>query len=127
MTTSAYFHHPKNLRHLHEGPLGGHLDLFAARLLKEGHCQQSGWRNLRVVGDYSRWLAHKGLELHDVSERTVEQYHRFRQRHRHPYCSDRPALPAALGKTRPAVLVKSSPDRLQDLERDPGQDAHSTA
>lgn len=28
---------------------------------------------------------------------------------------------AALGRARPAVVVKSSPDRLQDLERDPGR------
>ncbi len=105
MTTSAYFHHPKNLRHLHEGPLGGHLDLFAARLLKEGHCQQSGWRNLRVAGDYSRWLARKGLDLRDVCERTVEQYHRFRQRHRHPYCSDRPALQRFLCVLRELDLI----------------------
>src|SRR6266851_2512838 len=92
MSTSVYFTHPKNLRHLHEGPLGRHLDAFAARLLKEGHCQQSAWRNLRVVGDYSRWLARKGLRLSDVGERTVEQYERFRHRYRHPFFSDRPAL-----------------------------------
>jgi site-specific recombinase XerD len=112
MSTSAYFHHPKNLRHLHQGPLAGHLDLFAARLLEEGHCQQSGWRNLRVAGDYSRWLAHKGLGLRDVSERTLEQYHRFRQRHRHPYCSDRPALQRLLCVLRELDLIpppQSSP------------------
>jgi hypothetical protein len=102
MTTSAYITHPKNLRRLHEGPLGRHLDAFAARLLKEGHCQQSAWRNLRVVGDYSRWLARKGLQLSDVNERTVEQYQRFRQRYRHPFLSDRPA---AIGR---------SPDRTRE-------------
>ena len=115
MTTSAYFHHPKNLRHLHKGPLGGHLDLFAARLLKEGHCQQSGWRNLRVAGDYSRWLARKGVELRDVSERTVEQYHRFRQRHRHPYCSDRPALQRFLSVLREFDLIP--PPRLRPSDQ----------
>jgi len=100
MTTSAYITHPKNLRHLHEGPLGRYLDAFAARLLKEGHGQQSAWRNLRVAGDYSRWLARKGLCLSDVNERTVEQYQRFRQRYRHPFLSDRPALNRLLAVLR---------------------------
>jgi site-specific recombinase XerD len=105
MTTSAYFTHPKTLRRLHEGPLGPHLDAFAARLLKEGHCQQSAWRNLRVVGDYSRWLAGKGLQLSNVNERTVEQYQRFRQRYRHPFLSDRPALQRFLAVLRELDLI----------------------
>lgn len=106
MTTSSYITHPKNLRHLHEGPLGRHLDAFAARLLKEGHCQQSAWRNLRVVGDYSRWLAHKGLDLPDVNEQTVEQYQRFRQRYRHPFLSDRPALNRLLSVLREVDAIE---------------------
>jgi site-specific recombinase XerD len=105
MTTSAYFTHSKNLRHLHEGPLGCHLDMLAARLLEEGHCQQSGWRILRVAGDYSRWLASKGLGLSDVTEHTVEQHHRFRQRYRHPFCSDHPALQRFLAVLRDADLI----------------------
>jgi site-specific recombinase XerD len=86
------FHSTQEPAPFHEGPLGLHLDVFAARLLKEGHCQQSGWRILRVVGDYSRWLARKGLSLPDVTESTVEQYQRFRRRHRSLFCSDRAAL-----------------------------------
>ncbi len=105
MTTSAYFSQPKNLRHLHQGPLGAHLDVFAARLRKEGHCQQSGWRILRVVGDYSRWLARKGLSLPDVGEDTVEQYQRFRRRYRSPFCSDRPALLRLLAVLREVDVI----------------------
>jgi site-specific recombinase XerD len=121
MTTSAYFTHPKNLRRLHEGPLGRHLDAFAARLLEEGHCQQSAWRNLRVVGDYSRWLARKGLRLSDVNERTVEQYQRFRQRYRHPFLSDRPALQRFLAVLRevdaiapPALTPRTEHEQIVD-------------
>jgi integrase len=92
MTTTAYFKNSKVLRRLREGPLGVHIDFYAARLLREGHCYQSGARCIRVVGDFSRWLARKRLSIDDVDERTVERYQRFRARYRHPFLSDRPAL-----------------------------------
>jgi hypothetical protein len=92
MATSAYFSSSKMLRRLHEGPLGGHIDLYSSRLLKEGHCRQSAWRCLRVVGDFSRWLASKQLGLGDLDEGMVEQYQAFRVHHRCPFQSDRPAL-----------------------------------
>jgi site-specific recombinase XerD len=92
MATSAYFSSHKMLQRLHEGPLGGHIDLYSARLLREGHCQQSAWRCLRVVGDFSRWLAGKQLDLRDVDEGMVAQYQAFRAQHRCPFSSDQPAL-----------------------------------
>ncbi len=36
MTTTAYFRYSKVLRRVHEGPLGVHIDTYAARLLREG-------------------------------------------------------------------------------------------
>ncbi len=41
MTIEAYYDSPKMLKRLHEGPLGVYIDLFAARLLREGHCRRS--------------------------------------------------------------------------------------
>jgi site-specific recombinase XerD len=92
MATSAYFNSSKMLLRLHEGPLGGHIDLYSLRLLREGHCRQSAWRCLRVVGDFSRWLAGKQLGLRDVDEGMVGQYQAFRVHHRCPFQSDQPAL-----------------------------------
>src|ERR1035437_6778906 len=92
MATSAYFNSGKMLQRLHEGPLGSHIDLYAARLLKEGHCRQSAWRCLRVVSDFSHWLERKRIGLGEVDERTVERYQEFRLRNRCPFLSDKPAL-----------------------------------
>lgn len=92
MTITAYFHNSKVFRRLHEDPLGAYIDLYAAQILKQGHCYQSGARCIRIVGDFSRWLARKGLDINDVNERTVEQYLQFRERCRRPSLSDRPAL-----------------------------------
>jgi len=105
MTTSAYFSSGKTLRRLHEGPLGVHVDLYSARLLKEGHCRQSACRCLRVVGDFSRWLASKQLGLRDVDEKRVAQYQAFRLRYRCPFASDRPALNRLLVLLREAGAI----------------------
>jgi len=92
MTVNAYVTTQKLQRRLHEGPLGIHLDLYAAQLLKEGHCRQSAWRCLRVVSDFSHWLDRKHISLAEVDERTVERYQEFRLRNRCPFLSDQPAL-----------------------------------
>ena len=68
MTATAYFKYSKVLRRLREGPLGVYIDVYAARLLSEGHCYQSGARCIRVVGDFSRWLACKRLDIGAVDE-----------------------------------------------------------
>jgi hypothetical protein len=54
MTTNAYFKFSKVIRRLHEGPLGDYVDLYAAQLLREGHCYQSGARCIRIVDDFSQ-------------------------------------------------------------------------
>lgn len=105
MTTATFIKKPKRLRRLTEGPLGVHIDLFSARLLKEGHCQQSAWRNIKVVGDFSRWLARKGIVAGDIDEDIVDQYMRFRARHRHPFISDRPALNRLLAVLREVEVI----------------------
>lgn len=122
MTVAAYFRDSKVIRRLHEGPLGVHIDLYAARLLSEGHCYQSGARCIRVVGDFSRWLARKCLEISEVNECTVEQYQRFRDRYRHPFLSDRPALYRLLAVLREvgaiAPQIPVVPRPLELIERD---------
>ncbi|WP_211455437.1 site-specific integrase [Collimonas antrihumi] len=125
MTTSAYYSGPKILQRLHEGPLGVHIDIYAAKLLKEGHCQQSAWRSLRVVCDFSHWLARKRLDLHDLDEQTVKQYERFRLRYRCPFVSDHSALQRLLTvlrendaiAPRPTVVLSQLDQIVEDFDR----------
>ncbi len=122
MTTNAYFKFSKIIRRLHEGPLGDYVDLYAAQLLREGHCYQSGARCIRIVGDFSQWLARKNFDIHDVDESLVEQYLRFRAQHQPPFSSDRPALCRFLGLLRQieviAPLISIPPKPLQQIEQD---------
>jgi hypothetical protein len=113
MTTATFIKKPKRLRRLSEGPLGVHIDLFSARLSKEGHSQQSAWRNLKVVGDFSRWLARKGIFTEGIDEDIVDQYMRFRARHRHTFIWDRPALNRLLAVLREVELI--APKRLASV------------
>ena len=125
MTTSTYFNNAAALRRLHEGPLSAHVDLYAVRLLKEGYRQQSGWRCLHVVGDFSRWLARKNLGLRDIDEQTVERYRQFRARYRYQYASDRHALTRLLallrevGAITPRLPVEPTPHEqiAEDFQR----------
>jgi hypothetical protein len=71
MTVNAYVTTPTLQRRLHEGPLGMHIDLYAAQLLNEGHCRQSAWRCLRVVSDFSHWLERRRISLTDVDDRSA--------------------------------------------------------
>ncbi len=122
MTTTAYFRYSKVLRRVHEGPLGVHIDIYAARLLREGHCYQSGARCIRVVADFSRWLARKRLGIDDVDERAVEQYQRFRARYRHPLDGDRLALYRLLAVLREIGAIAPQlpivPGPLEQIEQD---------
>lgn len=92
MTVSAFFKCKKTITRLHTGPLGIYMKAYAERLISEGHCYQSGARNIRVAADYSVWLARKRYKVTDVNEASILKYEQFRQKHRHPFLSDHAAL-----------------------------------
>lgn len=59
--------------------MGVHIDLYAAQLLQEGYSRQSARHNIRVICDFSHWLARQRLGLEDLDEQTVDQYQQFRR------------------------------------------------
>ena len=44
----------EELGHLQVGPLGPHVESFAALLLRQGYCPENGWQKIRLVADFSR-------------------------------------------------------------------------
>ena len=118
MTTATFIKKPQRLRRLRESPFGAHLESFSARLVAEGHCQQSAWRNIRVVDDFGRWLTRKGLVVGDIDEAIVDRYMAFRVRYRHPFLSDWPALNRFLAVLREEELIAPQrPSRLSAHEQ----------
>ena len=124
MATTAYFKDSKVLRRLHEGPLGIYIDLYAERLIREGHCYQSGARCIRIVGDFSLWLVRKCLSIDNVDERSIERYLHSRTQHLQPFFSDRPALYRLLAVLREVDVIASPPlsppEPFEQIERDFG-------
>ncbi|CAH2805497.1 MAG: hypothetical protein PPHEESC_5537, partial [uncultured Paraburkholderia sp.] len=115
MSIESYYHRPAMLSRLREGPLGCYIDLFAEQLQREGHCQQGAWRNLRVVSDFSHWLARRHLDVGDISEQTVATYQSFRRRYRCPAIFDRPALDRLLRTLRDVDACPPRPIAASDF------------
>ncbi len=44
----------EELRHLQVGPLGPHVESFAALLSRQGYCPENGWQKLGLVADLNR-------------------------------------------------------------------------
>ncbi len=55
-----FFHDPRTIRRLHEGPLGEHIDALATQLQDQGYACESARMQLRVVAELSRWLQRQG-------------------------------------------------------------------
>ena len=105
MTINAYFTSAANRRRLHEGPLGLFIDLFAARLVKEGYCRPTAWRCLRLVADFSRWLECRHLGVREIDEQVAVTYLADRADLRRPQIGDRPNLNKLLAVLRQADVI----------------------
>jgi site-specific recombinase XerD len=100
MSISAFFKCKKTITRMQTGPLSIYMASYADLLVAEGHCYQSGARNIRVVADYSAWLASKQYKATEVNEGSILKYEQFRQKHRHPFTSDHAALIRLLNMLR---------------------------
>ncbi len=65
---------PEELQPLRVGPLGPHLESFAALLSQLGYCRSNGWQKVRLVADLSRWLQHRGRKLTQLDEGRADQF-----------------------------------------------------
>jgi hypothetical protein len=115
MSIEMYYRRPAMQTRLREGPLGCYIELFAEQLQRDGHCQQVAWRNLRIVSDFSHWLARRHLDVGDVSEQTVSAYQSFRRRYRCPAIFDSPALSRLLDTLRDIGVCPPRPITVSDF------------
>jgi site-specific recombinase XerD len=63
------------------GPMGVHLQGFAALLSRQGYTEEAGWAKIRVVRDFSRWLARRHVEIEKVDENQVAVFLKARLKH----------------------------------------------
>lgn len=84
MSTNELFVLPKTVRRLRKGPLGDHIDAFAARLLEQGFSQAKACDKIRIVADLSGWLLRKSLGANDVDPQILQRYLEHCKRYMHP-------------------------------------------
>ena len=107
MSTSSFFKFDKVIRRLHEGPLGAHIDAYAALLQEQGYTRASACVHLKIVNDLSRWMQRRELRVRDINAETVKQYLHCR---RH-YVGRYGALPPCLTSSWECCVIEGSLSR----------------
>src|SRR5207253_1800176 len=78
MIAEEYLGRSRLFRRLKSGPDGQLVEVYAARLAKDGLARHGTWRCLNLVGDLLSWIAGNRSKLTDLDERMVERYLRYR-------------------------------------------------
>jgi hypothetical protein len=111
--TQHFFHDPRTIRRLHEGPLGEHINALAAQLHEQGYARGSAQPELRVVAELSRWLQRQGRAATDLTPPGVQAYLRYRRRQGLPLDGGAAACQKCLRLLRDRRLV--APERPRPL------------
>jgi site-specific recombinase XerD len=110
MIAEEYLGRSRLFRRLKSGPDGRLVEVYAARIAKDGLAGHGTWRCLNLVGDLLSWIAAGRSKLTDLDERMVERYLRYRGGKQSIQPGDRAALKRWLsvlrdaGSIAPAVL-----------------------
>jgi site-specific recombinase XerD len=75
-----FFEFSFTINRLREGPLADHMDAFASLLAGQGYSQAWARVQIRVVGEFNRWLRGKRIELPQVDENAVTRFLAYRER-----------------------------------------------
>jgi len=105
MVAEEYLGKSRLFRRLKSGPHGQLVELYAARLVKDGFARYGTWRCLNLVGDLLSWFAKSGSELTGLDERVVDRYLRRRARKQAIQPGDRAALRRLLSVLRDARMI----------------------
>jgi site-specific recombinase XerD len=115
MIAEEYLSRSRLFRRLKSGPHGQLIELYAARLVKDGLARHGTWRCLNVASDLVSWIAGRRSKLMDLDERIVERYLRHRAGKQSIQPGDQAALKRLLsvlrevGTIRPAALPPITP------------------
>jgi len=75
-----------------EGPLGPYIESFAAEMRDERYAQHTSELEVRLVIDFGRWLANRGIQAQEITAELFKPYLRSRRQRRVPTGSDLSAL-----------------------------------
>jgi len=72
--TEHWFTDPGVLERLHSGPLGPHVDSFAALLAEQGYARSTAREHLHAVARLSKWLRRRRLDVSALDEQCIKQF-----------------------------------------------------
>jgi site-specific recombinase XerD len=101
---------PRTLDTLTRGPLAARLKAYAQQLHEQGYAVQTGRSQLRMLGQFNRWLQRKGLAVEQIDSSAVERYVRGRRKAGKLQKGDTAALARLLRMLRPGQAgIPSAP------------------
>ena len=100
----------QKLRRFEIGPIGPHLQGFAALVSQQGYCSVAGWVKVRFVADFSHWLGRRCIPLKEINERHVTAFLRDRWKSIGRRWGERKTMALLLRHLRQANLVATSPE-----------------
>jgi len=100
-----FFVDPLALRRLRTGPLGEHIDRFAALLSERGYARQTAKVQIRLVADLSHWLQRRRLGVGDLDEQRVLRFLRHKRRDGRVYPGEAATLRVFLEQLRHTGVI----------------------
>jgi site-specific recombinase XerD len=105
MVAEEYLGRSRLFRRLKREAHGQLVELYAARLVKDGLARHGTWRCLSLVSDLLSWIGRSRSKLADVDERMVERYLKHRAGKQSIQPGDRAALKRLLSVLRDAGTI----------------------
>ena len=103
-----------------DGPLGPYFDSYEAEMRGNGYARHTREVQIRLIADFSCWLAKRRIQAREISAELFRPYLRTRSRRRRPTRNDRSALQRLLELLRrqgvvaaPESPVTTPAERLQ--------------
>lgn len=109
MIAEEYLGRSRLFRRLKSGPHGQHVELYAARLVRDGLAGHGTWRCLNLVGGLFSWIKRCGLKPTDLDEQVAERYLKYRAGKQCIEPGDRAALKRLLSVLREAGMIAPAP------------------
>jgi integrase/recombinase XerD len=73
------FKYHQTVERMHEGPLGPYMDSYAAEMLKQSYATATAQAHIRLLADFSRWLAKRRLTPKEITTELFPSYLRSRR------------------------------------------------
>ncbi|HLZ54810.1 MAG TPA: tyrosine-type recombinase/integrase [Verrucomicrobiae bacterium] len=99
----------EDLQRLQAGPIGPHLQSFAALVSQQGYCNVNGWLKIRLVAKLSRWLHQRRIPLNELNEARIAAFFNARWKRLARHSGDQITMTLLLRHLRQAKVVAPPP------------------